>query len=38
MIGYSKNHSGDTYQLFNPLTKKVIKSCDVKWTVENIGI
>jgi len=31
MIGYSENHSGDTYRLFNPITKKVIQSRDVKW-------
>ena len=31
MIGYSDNHSGDTYRLFNPNTKKVVQSRDVTW-------
>ena len=31
MIGYSENHSGDTYRMFNGTTGKVIQSRDVKW-------
>ena len=31
MVGYAKNHSGDTYRMYNPKTKKVIESRDIKW-------
>ena len=31
MIGYAKGHSGDTYRMYNPITKKVIMSRDIKW-------
>ena len=31
MIGYSENHSNDTYRMFNGTTGKVIQSRDVKW-------
>ena len=30
-IGYGRNHSGDTYRMYNPVTKRVILSRDVKW-------
>ena len=31
MVGYSRNSSGDTYRLYNPTTKRIISSRDVKW-------
>ena len=31
MVGYSKNHTRDTYKLYNPETKRVIMSRDIKW-------
>ena len=31
MIGYSANHAGDTYQLYNMETKKVVNSRNIKW-------
>ena len=31
MVGYAKSHSGDTYRMFNPATKRIILSRDVKW-------
>ena len=31
MVGYAWNHSGDTYILYNPTTKRIISSRDVKW-------
>ena len=31
MIGYSNDHSGDTYRMYNPETKKVLQSRDIKW-------
>ena len=31
MAGYAKSHSGDTYRMFNPVTKRIILSRDVKW-------
>ena len=31
MIGYSADHSGDTYCMYNPETKKVLQSQDIKW-------
>ena len=30
-IGYGKHHSGDTYRMYNPGTKRIILSRDVKW-------
>ena len=29
-VGYGKNHSGDTYRIYNPTTKRIILSHDVK--------
>ena len=31
MIGYSANHAGDTYRLYNTETKKVVNSRNVQW-------
>ena len=31
MVVYAKSHSGDTYRMFNPATKRIILSRDVKW-------
>ena len=31
MVGYAWNYSGDTYRLYNPTTKIIISSIDVKW-------
>ena len=31
MIGYSPDHAGDTYRMYNPTTKKVINSRNVTW-------
>ena len=31
MIGYSANHAGDTYRLYNTETKKVVNSRNIKW-------
>jgi hypothetical protein len=31
MVGYATNHSSDTYRVYDPLTKKVRLSRDVKW-------
>ena len=31
MIGYAKNHAADTYRLYNPDTKRIILSRDVRW-------
>jgi hypothetical protein len=31
MVGYAADSSSDTYQMYNPTTKKIIRSCDVKW-------
>ena len=30
-IGYSNNHDGDCYRVFNPKTNGVSKTCDVIW-------
>ena len=30
-VGYSTTHSGDTYRMYNPETKRIILSRDVKW-------
>ena len=32
MVGYGNNHSGDTYRLYNPSTKRIILSRDVTWS------
>ena len=32
MVGYAADHSPDTYRMFNPATRKVILTRDVKWT------
>ena len=29
MIGYSDDHAGDTYRMYNPVTKKVINSRNI---------
>ena len=31
MVGYSKNHTRDTYKLYNPETKRFIMSSYIKW-------
>ena len=31
MIGYSKDHPGDTYRMYNAETKKVINSRNIRW-------
>jgi hypothetical protein len=31
MIGYSADHAGDTYRMYNPSTKKVINSRNIRW-------
>ena len=31
MVGYSENHTRDTYKLYNPETKRVVMTRDVKW-------
>jgi hypothetical protein len=31
MLGYAREHAGDTYRMYNPATKKIIMSRDVKW-------
>ena len=30
-VGYAENHSGDTFRMFNPETKKILISRDVRW-------
>ena len=30
-VGMAKNHAADTYRMYNPATRKVIESRDVKW-------
>jgi hypothetical protein len=32
MVGYAKNHSADTYRLYNPQNKSIIESRDVVWS------
>ena len=36
MVGYGKNHSGDTYRLYNPSTRRIILSRDVTWSDWNV--
>ena len=31
MVGYADNHMRDTYKLYNPETKRVVITRDVKW-------
>ena len=31
MVGYADNHSADTYRMFNPSTKSILLSRDIKW-------
>ena len=31
MVGYAENHSPDTYMLYNPSTRKIFRSRDIKW-------
>ena len=31
MVGYSDNHKRDTYKLYNPGSKRVIMTREVKW-------
>ena len=31
MVGYTQNHAGDTYRMYNPATKRIILSRDVTW-------
>ena len=30
-VGYGSNHSGDTYRMYNPETKRTVLTRDVKW-------
>ena len=30
-VGYGRNHSGDTYRIYNPITKRIFLSRDIKW-------
>ena len=32
MIGYAKEHSKDTFRMFNPSTRKVIMTRDIIWS------
>ena len=38
MVGYSDNHTRGTYKLYNPETKRVIMTRDVKWDYWKIPI
>jgi hypothetical protein len=31
MIGYANQHSGDTYRMYDPVTRNIYESRDVKW-------
>ena len=31
MVGYASDHSADTYRMFNPITKSMLLTRDVKW-------
>ena len=31
MVGYSDDHSGDTYWMFDPMTDKVQNTHDMHW-------
>ena len=31
MVGYAKNHAADTYRMYNPKTRHIIETRDVKW-------
>ena len=31
IVGYTKRYSGDTYRIFNPNTKRIILTRDIKW-------
>ena len=31
MVGYATNHSGDVYRMYNPRTRRIILTRDVKW-------
>jgi hypothetical protein len=31
MVGYAKNHSADTYRLYNPIRKSIVENRDVTW-------
>jgi hypothetical protein len=31
MVGYAKNHSADTYRLYNPVKRSIIENRDVTW-------
>ena len=33
MVGYAVNHAPDTYRMYNPVTKSVVMTRDVKWDV-----
>jgi hypothetical protein len=30
-VGYAQDHSGDVYRMYNPITQKIILSCDITW-------
>ncbi len=38
MIGYAKEHAGDTYRMHNPVTRQVILSRDIMWDNWNTPI
>ncbi|CAM9438182.1 unnamed protein product, partial [Chrysoparadoxa australica] len=31
MVGYAKDHAGETYRMYNPRTQRVILSRDIRW-------
>ena len=31
MVGYADNHTRDKYEFYNPYTKKVVMTRDIKW-------
>ena len=31
MVGYSHDHAGDTYRMFNPQTRKILNSRNIRW-------
>ena len=31
MVGYANNHTRETYKLYDPETKRVVMTRDVKW-------
>jgi len=31
MIGYARDHTGDTYRMYNPVTRRVIQTREIRW-------